>query len=461
MAKEYDLTNPISTTTKDGPTASRRRFLGTALLGAAGSLVFVNQEAQAQMPLSSEKRFERGLEILRQIGGENFDGPINSLAEISPDLSRFTVEYPYGDVLSRPGLDLPLRQLCTISMLLANGSVQPQLKFHMTGFLNAGGQPATLLELLFVSVALLGFPPTINAVGLIRTVFAERGLALEPLAPATDDGTARWQAGSESLRLLTDGDVAAYFDAFEAGSPDLARLSIEFVFGEALARGGLDRKAKMLAIIAMLAASGNRAHALRLHLAGALADGVTREEIVEVLIQLSVYCGFPSALNAFSVAKEVFSTQTASTEVSISPPAETESRAQRLDRGRATLAQTSGASGDAVVSSFNDVAPDLGRMIVEHSYGEVFSREGIDMKTRELTACAALAAVGTRTAEVPLRVHINAALNVGASRDEILETLLNLTAYSGYPAVQQAVRIASEEFAKRDPYASAPQGGVN
>jgi 4-carboxymuconolactone decarboxylase len=46
-------------------------------------------------------------------------------------------------------------------------------------------------------------------------------------------------------------------------------------------------------------------------------------------------------------------------------------------------------------------------------------------------------------------VHINAALNVGASRDEILETLLNLAPYSGYPAVQQAVRIAAEEFGKR------------
>ena len=48
-----------------------------------------------------EDRFSRGLEMLRRIGGENFDGPINALAETSADLSRFTVEYPYGDVLSR------------------------------------------------------------------------------------------------------------------------------------------------------------------------------------------------------------------------------------------------------------------------------------------------------------------------------------------------------------------------
>jgi 4-carboxymuconolactone decarboxylase len=48
-----------------------------------------------------------------------------------------------------------------------------------------------------------------------------------------------------------------------------------------------------------------------------------------------------------------------------------------------------------------------------------------------------------------LRVHINAALNAGASRQEVIETLLNLVPYSGFPSVQQAVRITAEQFAKR------------
>jgi len=398
---------------------------------------------------SQNSRYSHGLEILRQIGGENFEEPINSVAETSVDFARFAVEYPYGDVLSRPGLDLPLRQLCTISMLLADGSAQPQLKFHVAGFLNAGGEPKALIELMFISVALLGFPPTVNAIGLIRAVFAERKLAFEPIEPSEGDGSTRRQAGLETLDRLTGGDVKAYFDGFAAGSPDLAQLSIEFAFGEMLARDGLDQKAKLLAIISMLAASGNRAAALRLHLAGALAHGVTREEIIEVLIQLSVYRGFPAALNAFAIAKDVFAAGSPTIGANVPPPAVIESRADRLERGRATLAKTSGSSGDAVVRSFDDVAPDLGRMIVEHSYGEVFSRSGIDVKSRELGACAALAAVGSATTEIPLRVHINAALNVGATREEILETFVNLIPYVGYPATQQAVRIATEEFFKR------------
>jgi 4-carboxymuconolactone decarboxylase len=424
-------------------------LFGAALVAAGGTLATINQKAYAMTATSQDNRYSRGLEILRQIGGENFDGPINSLAETSSDLSRFTVEYPYGDVVSRPGLDLPLRQLCTISMLLADGSAQPQLKFHMAGFLNAGGEPKALIELMFISVALLGFPPTVNAIGLIRAVFAERKLAFEPIEPSAGDGSTRRQTGLEALDRLSGGDVQAYFDGFAAGSPDLARLSIEFAFGEMLARDGLDQKAKLFAIISMLAASGNRAAALRLHLEGALAHGVTREEIIEVLIQLSVYRGFPAALNAFAVAKDIFAAGSPTIRADVPPPAEVESRGDRLERGRATLAKTSGSSGDAVVRSFDDVAPDLGRMIVEHSYGEVFSRSGIDMKSRELSACAALAAVGSATTEIPLRVHINAALNVGATREEILETLVNLIAYSGYPATQQAVRIAAEEFSKR------------
>ena len=446
MAKELNRTLPNLSAGNDASSESRRENLGV-ILGATAALPLADQEAQLQ--LGSQSRFERGLELLEEIGGANFDVPIRSIAEISPDLSRFTIEYPYGDVLSRPGLDLPLRQLCTISMLLASGSVQPQLQFHMAGFLNAGGKPEALLEVLFVSVAILGFPSTINAVGLVRTVFSDRGLTVQPLKPASDDGSARWQDGHRTLQCLTGGDVAAYFDAFAVTCPDLARLSLEFAFGEALARDGLDQKSKVLSIVSMLAASGNRSDALRIHLAGALANGVTRGEIIEVLIQLSVYCGFPSALNAISIAKQVFAAPTGPTTTAAFAAARPETREQRLQRGRVTLAQTSGATGDAVVNSFNDVAPDLGRMIVEHSYGELFSRGGIDLKTRELTACAALAAHGSLATETPLRVHVNAALNTGASYDEVVETLLNLAAYIGYPAVQQAVRIASEELAKR------------
>jgi 4-carboxymuconolactone decarboxylase len=116
----------------------------------------------------NDQRFERGMAVLRQIGGHDHDGPVNRLAQVSPDMARFTVEYPYGDVLSRPGLDLRTRQICTVSSLIAHGSAQTQVKFHMEGLLNVGGRPEDLVEIMFVATAVLGFPTAINAISIVR-----------------------------------------------------------------------------------------------------------------------------------------------------------------------------------------------------------------------------------------------------------------------------------------------------
>lgn len=404
------------------------------------------------MKLTGE-RFDLGAAVLRRIGGHDFDGPVKRLAEISPDMARFTVEYAYGDVLSRPGLDLRLRQICTVSALIAQGSVQPQLKFHMEGLLNVGGRPQDLIEILFLSTATLGFPTVIDAIGIVRRIFAERAVPFTPAPARDDDGTDRHQRGLDAFRDLMQADPSEHMAPFADVSPELAQWSIEFAFGDILAREGLEAKAKQLAIFSMLAAVGNRTDALRFHLRGALSCGATPTEIVEALIQISVYAGFPAALNAFAVARDVLAKPSEPSSQPV-PDASgvplSESRTLRRERGLATLSATSSAAGDAVVRSFDDISPEIGRMIVEHSYGDIFHRGTIDPKTRELTACAALAARGAKATETPLRVHINAALTAGASRAEVVETLLNLLPYSGYPAVQDAMSIAGQEFLKRN-----------
>ena len=408
-------------------------------------------EDPADMKITSE-RFDLGAEILRRIGGRDFDGPIKRLAEISPDMARFTVEYPYGDVLSRPGLDLRLRQICTVGALIAQGSVQPQLKFHMEGLLNVGGRPQDLIEILFLSTAILGFPAAIDAIGIVRRIFSERGVSFTPAPARDDDGTDRYSRGLDAFRDLMRADPSDHVAPFADVSPELAQWSIEFAFGDILARDGLEAKAKQLAVVSMLVAVGNRTDALHFHLQGALICGATHSEIVESLIQISVYTGFPAALNAFTVARDVLAKPPeplSQPNPDASGASLSESRTRRRERGLATLSGTSSAAGDAVVRSFDDISPEIGRMIVDHSYGDIFHRAGIDPKTRELTACAALAARGTKASETPLRVHINAALTAGASRTEVVETLLNLLPYSGYPTVQAAMSIAGQEFLKR------------
>lgn len=399
---------------------------------------------------TNQSDFERGMDLLKVIGGRDFDGPINSLAAVSKDMANLTVAFPYGEILSRDLLDLRTRQICTISSLIAHGSAQSQLRFHMHGLLNAGGAPQDLVELMFLSTALVGFPAAINAIDIVRSIFAERSVSYRD-SPAESplSNAVRFQAGLQAFEKLMHLPAPDYVEALKALSPDLANWTMEFFFGDVFGRSGLSNADKRFAAISMLATCGNREEQLAAHLRAAIAEGISTETVAEVLIQLSVYAGFPTALNAFSVLSTALDSKPQSSRqlhpISGSSPSPSTSR---LERGEAALAASSGGSGEAVVRSFDDIAPDIGRMIVEHSYGDIFCRAGLDPKTRELTACAALAARGNKNTEKPLRVHLNAALKAGATEQELVETFLNLLPYCGYPAMEVALKVATDELAK-------------
>ena len=87
---------------------------------------------------------------------------------------------------------------------------------------------------------------------------------------------------------------------------DIARYLLEFPFGDIYARPGLDLRSREIATVAALTAMGNAAPQLKVHIAAALHVGLTQEEIVEVIMQMAVYAGFPAALNGLFAAKEVF-----------------------------------------------------------------------------------------------------------------------------------------------------------
>lgn len=109
----------------------------------------------------------------------------------------------------------------------------------------------------------------------------------------------------------------------------------------------------------------------------------------------------------------------------------------RFERGVARLAEIDGAAGDAVIAGLADLAPDLGRYIIEFGFGDVYSRPGLDLRTRELATVAALTAMGN--ARPQLEVHLAAALNVGATRAEIIEVIIQMALYAGFPASLDAI----------------------
>jgi 4-carboxymuconolactone decarboxylase len=102
---------------------------------------------------------------------------------------------------------------------------------------------------------------------------------------------------------------AEYVDKAIAAADDFNRplqeLVTEYCWGAVWGREELPKKTRSLLNLAMISAL-NRPHELKLHVAGALRNGVTREEIREVFLQVAIYCGVPAAIDSFRVAREVF-----------------------------------------------------------------------------------------------------------------------------------------------------------
>ena len=185
---------------------------------------------------TKEQRYARGIEILRRIGGPDFDLQLQAAAQTAPDLARLTVEFAYGDIIARQGLALPLRQVVTVAALLGHRNAEPQLRYHMVGYLNVGGAPQVLIELLFVSIVVLGFPVAIRAIALVRDIFKERGIELPHLSADQDDGIHRQHDGRGVMdALLRDADTT--FAQWEIHHPSFARWSLEFEYGERSSSG--------------------------------------------------------------------------------------------------------------------------------------------------------------------------------------------------------------------------------
>jgi 4-carboxymuconolactone decarboxylase len=121
-------------------------------------------------------RYERGWKRLQELAGDRGEQVINGLHDVSPDLARFVVEFGYGDVYSRPGLDDRTRQLIAISALTAFGGAEAQLEYHIGIALNVGVEPAEIVETIVFLAPFVGFARAINATRSVRRVFASRGV---------------------------------------------------------------------------------------------------------------------------------------------------------------------------------------------------------------------------------------------------------------------------------------------
>ncbi len=221
-----------------------------------------------------------------------------------PGLRNYTGESIFGAVWARPGLDIRYRMLATLSVLTSLQRL-PQLRTYIHSALNMGLSAEEVQEALIHCSIYAGFPSAVNSLELAHEAFRERGIEA-PQAEVPEVGLDEMEARGRELRqqLMGVEDQGAYVSAMTDLAPDLRRLTLQFAFGEIYFRPGLDLKSRVVCATAALTALRADAQ-LRNFLSAGLRVGLSKEEVVEVLIQTGGYAGYPAALNAISIAAEV------------------------------------------------------------------------------------------------------------------------------------------------------------
>ncbi len=121
----------------------------------------------------SEERLKKGIEMLKKMNPDSYKQLSDNLEDIAPDLALYVAEFPYGDIYSRPGLDLKTRELITIAAITALNTSPIQLKSHIKGALNVGCTREEIVEVLIQMSVYAGFPAALNGIYATKEVFYE------------------------------------------------------------------------------------------------------------------------------------------------------------------------------------------------------------------------------------------------------------------------------------------------
>jgi len=121
----------------------------------------------------SDGRFARGLRKLNELDARQIERIISGLKDVAPDFARYLIEFPFGDIYSRPGLDTKSRQIATVAALTAMGTAPAQLRVHIHAALNLGWNKEEITEVIMQMAVYAGFPAALNGLAAAKDVFAE------------------------------------------------------------------------------------------------------------------------------------------------------------------------------------------------------------------------------------------------------------------------------------------------
>ena len=128
---------------------------------------------EGQSTTSPETRHEKGLEVQKEIFGETIDKMYNESPKNQLHIQKYLSANCFGDYYTRKGLDIKTRELLTLSMLIALGGTEPQIKGHIQGNVNVGNDKKTLLSVMTQLLPYMGYPRTLNAIRCLNEVIPE------------------------------------------------------------------------------------------------------------------------------------------------------------------------------------------------------------------------------------------------------------------------------------------------
>ena len=233
-----------------------------------------------------------------------FKGEALSTENSDPEMLAILQKYIFGEVFTVGELDIKTREMITVTSLAVQQTL-PQLKAHINAALNVEANPVELREAIYQLAPFIGFPKTLNALGVLNEVFKERGIKTPLPSTATIKEEERFIKGQSIQQPLYGDEIKQSLkDLPDNMGDDVAKFLTEVCFGDFYTRDGLDLKTRELLMLSALVTTGNIL-TLKSHIKGNLKAGNSKETITAAIIQCLPYVGFPNTLSALRTLKEV------------------------------------------------------------------------------------------------------------------------------------------------------------
>ena len=224
---------------------------------------------------------------------------------MSEELSGLLEDYTEGDVFQNKHLGIPPHHFSLMAMLLACKAEDDWLTACFKDSILDACTYEELQEVCIQLSAYIGFPAAVRGLKMLDISMKELSNSATSLEKPYERVDNRYDNGVAELEALESGRTALLQHDYDAFAPDYVRTTIEFGYGDLYARPLLDKPTKQAIRVAAIAALGYASTPLQFHMNAGLKVGLTKSEQVEILLMLTAITGFPAAMNAINVLKNL------------------------------------------------------------------------------------------------------------------------------------------------------------